>query len=82
MSGIIKPELEIKIKTEFVDLVKVNEDEESTLYISQYEDDPEYTYIILDAMHVKVKTKNLMDSVSVFNNRSNVSKINNLNEKN
>lgn len=69
MSEIIKPELEIKINTEFVDLVKVNEDEETTLYISQYEDDPEFTYIILDGMHVRVKTKSLLDSIEIFNKR-------------
>lgn len=69
MSNIIKPELEIKVKTEFVDMVDVNEDEESTLYLSQYEDDSEYTYIVLDALHVKVKTRNLMDAVSTFHNR-------------
>lgn len=71
MTEIIKPELEIKIKTEFVDMVHVNEDEESTMYISQYEDDPEYTYIILEALHIKVKTKNLLDSIVLFNNRAN-----------
>lgn len=69
MCNIIKPELEIKMKTEFVDLVEVNENEESTLYLSQYEDDPEYTYVILDALHVRVKTKTLMSTVGLLNSR-------------
>lgn len=69
MSEIIKAEVEVKINSEFVDTVEMNESEENQLIMQQFEDDSEFVYIVLNGAQIKVSTYNLMNTVKMFYNK-------------